>query len=77
MRTRYELIIYWSNDDDSFVVEVPELPTSHWSPITDHVLGATVRSPNRAPRPVAERHSISGSAASRSDNLLRQTRSGG
>lgn len=23
---RYELIIYWSNDDDSFVVEVPELP---------------------------------------------------
>jgi len=26
MRTRYELIIYWSNDDDSFVVEVPELP---------------------------------------------------
>ena len=24
--TRYELIIYWSKDDDSFVVEVPELP---------------------------------------------------
>jgi len=23
---RYELIIYWSNDDDSFIVEVPELP---------------------------------------------------
>jgi predicted RNase H-like HicB family nuclease len=23
---RYEMIIYWSNDDDSFVVEVPELP---------------------------------------------------
>ena len=23
---RYELIIYWSRDDDSFVVEVPELP---------------------------------------------------
>jgi predicted RNase H-like HicB family nuclease len=22
---RYELIIYWSNDDDCFVVEVPEL----------------------------------------------------
>ena len=22
---RYELIIYWSKDDDSFVVEVPEL----------------------------------------------------
>ena len=22
---RYELIIYWSRDDDSFVVEVPEL----------------------------------------------------
>jgi predicted RNase H-like HicB family nuclease len=24
--TRYELIIYWSKDDDSFIVEVPELP---------------------------------------------------
>jgi predicted RNase H-like HicB family nuclease len=29
MRTRYELIIYWSKDDDSFIVEVPELPVSH------------------------------------------------
>jgi predicted RNase H-like HicB family nuclease len=26
MKTRYELIIYWSKDDDSFIVEVPELP---------------------------------------------------
>jgi predicted RNase H-like HicB family nuclease len=26
MRTRYELVIYWSKDDESFVVEVPELP---------------------------------------------------
>lgn len=24
--SRYELIIYWSKDDNSFVVEVPELP---------------------------------------------------
>jgi predicted RNase H-like HicB family nuclease len=24
--TRYELIIYWSKDDESFIVEVPELP---------------------------------------------------
>ena len=23
---RYELIIYWSKADDSFIVEVPELP---------------------------------------------------
>ena len=23
---RYELIIYWSKDDNTFVVEVPELP---------------------------------------------------
>ena len=22
----YELIIYWSNEDDAFIVEVPELP---------------------------------------------------
>ena len=26
MNSRYELVIYWSKDDDSFVVEVPELP---------------------------------------------------
>ena len=26
MSIRYELIIYWSTDDESFVVEVPELP---------------------------------------------------
>ena len=26
MTKRYELIIYWSKDDNSFVVEVPELP---------------------------------------------------
>ena len=23
---RYEVIIYWSNDDNSFIAEVPELP---------------------------------------------------
>ena len=26
MSSRYELVIYWSNDDQSFIVEVPELP---------------------------------------------------
>ncbi len=26
MSIRYELIIYWSKEDQSFVVEVPELP---------------------------------------------------
>ncbi|MEA5450181.1 type II toxin-antitoxin system HicB family antitoxin [Leptolyngbya sp. CCNP1308] len=26
MPIKYELIIYWSEDDQSFVVEVPELP---------------------------------------------------
>jgi len=24
--TRYEIIIYWSADDDAFIAEVPELP---------------------------------------------------
>ena len=24
--TKYEIILYWSNDDDAFVAEVPELP---------------------------------------------------
>mgnify|MGYP002625837158 FL=1 len=23
---RYEIIIYWSNDDDCYIAEVPELP---------------------------------------------------
>jgi len=26
MSIKYELIIYWSDDDSSFVVEIPELP---------------------------------------------------
>lgn len=26
MATKYELIIYWSKEDDSFIAEVPELP---------------------------------------------------
>lgn len=26
MLIKYELIIYWSNEDDCFVVEIPELP---------------------------------------------------
>lgn len=26
MKIRYELIIYWSEADQSFIVEVPELP---------------------------------------------------
>jgi predicted RNase H-like HicB family nuclease len=30
---KYAIIIYWSNDDDTFVAEVPELPgcTAHGS----------------------------------------------
>lgn len=24
--TKYEIIIYWSEEDDSFIAEVPELP---------------------------------------------------
>jgi len=26
MDTRYEMIIYWSQEDEAFVVEIPELP---------------------------------------------------
>ncbi len=26
MMSKYEIIIYWSNEDKSFVAEVPELP---------------------------------------------------
>jgi len=26
MSMKYELVIFWSNEDQSFVVEVPELP---------------------------------------------------
>ena len=26
MRSRYEIIIYWSEDDQAYIAEVPELP---------------------------------------------------
>jgi predicted RNase H-like HicB family nuclease len=26
MNTKYEILLYWSNDDKSFLAEVPELP---------------------------------------------------
>jgi predicted RNase H-like HicB family nuclease len=26
MKTRYEVVIYWSDEDQAFVAEVPELP---------------------------------------------------
>ena len=26
MSSKYEMIVYWSEDDESFVAEVPELP---------------------------------------------------
>lgn len=26
MNPKYEIIIYWSNEDESFIAEVPELP---------------------------------------------------
>lgn len=26
MMTRYEIIMYWSDDDQAYIVEVPELP---------------------------------------------------
>ena len=26
MSSKYEIIIYWSTDDNAFIVEVPELP---------------------------------------------------
>jgi predicted RNase H-like HicB family nuclease len=26
MKTKYEIIIYWSNEDNLFIAEVPELP---------------------------------------------------
>ncbi len=26
MDSRYEIIIYWSDEDDAFVAEIPELP---------------------------------------------------
>lgn len=26
MMSKYEIIIYWSNDDEAFIAEVPELP---------------------------------------------------
>jgi predicted RNase H-like HicB family nuclease len=40
----YELIIYWSKDDESFVVEVPELPgcMADWQTYAEAVANAEI-----------------------------------
>ena len=39
---KYELIVWWSDDDDAFVVDVPELPgcMAHGPTLTDAVANA-------------------------------------
>ena len=43
-KIRYELIIYWSKDDDSFVVEEPELPgcMADWQTYAEAVANAEI-----------------------------------
>ncbi len=53
MNTRYELIIYWSKDDDSFVVD--SAGTIHFSLITDHRPLLQSRRPIPEPRGPARR----------------------
>lgn len=40
--TAYEMIIWWSNEDDAFVVDVPELPgcMAHGSDRTEAIANA-------------------------------------
>ena len=39
---KYEVIIYWSNEDDAFIAEIPELPgcTAHGSTQQQALLNA-------------------------------------
>jgi predicted RNase H-like HicB family nuclease len=62
MTTRYELIIYWSKDDDSFVVEVPELPGCMADGKTyaeavknaEEIIGEWIESARKLGRPIPE-----------------------
>ena len=60
--TRYELIIYWSEADDCFVVEVPELPGCMADGATygeavanaEEVIGELVATARELGRPIPE-----------------------
>jgi len=62
MTTRYEMIIYWSKEDDSFVVEVPELPGcmadgqtySEAVAIAEVVIGEWIETARKLGRPIPE-----------------------
>jgi predicted RNase H-like HicB family nuclease len=60
--TRYELVIYWSEADDCFVVEVPELPgcmadgASYSEAVTnaERVIGEWITTARELGRPIPE-----------------------
>ena len=64
MKTRYELIIYWSKEDDSFVVEVPELPgcmadgTTYAEAVknAEEIIDEWIETARKLGRPIPEPH---------------------
>jgi predicted RNase H-like HicB family nuclease len=62
MSIRYELIVYWSEEDQAFLVEVPELPgcmadgESYEEAVANarHVIEEWIETANELGRPVPE-----------------------
>ncbi len=62
MTVRYKLIIYWRKDDESFVVEVPELPGcmadgqtyAHAVANTEVVIDEWIKNARKLGRPIPE-----------------------
>ena len=62
MPIRYELIVYWSSEDQSYIVEVPELPgcmadgTTYQEAVTNAevVIGEWIQTAKDLGRPIPE-----------------------
>lgn len=60
--SKYELVIYWSNEDNAFIVEVPELPGCMADGATyqetvanaERVIGEWVETATELGRPIPE-----------------------
>ena len=60
--SKYELVIYWSNEDNAFIVEVPELPGCMADGATyqetvanaERVIGEWVEAATELGRPIPE-----------------------
>ncbi len=60
--SKYELVIYWSNEDNAFIVEVPELPgcmadgATYQEAVTnaERVVGEWIETATELGRPIPE-----------------------